>query len=182
MEYEFTLTLDRDPNQLADELYEAGLDDATIGTDGPEHRPIASFVRDAASFWDAVTSAVADVQKTPVRVLAVEGDRLLTGVDISEEISMSRQHVDRLRSHPDFPDPVQRVGPRVVLYSRNAVLAWAWATDRLPKGPDGVSVEPAIPSRRELVLVEALNAALAWRARAPQLDAQSRKRVEALAA
>jgi predicted DNA-binding transcriptional regulator AlpA len=173
MLYTFSLRLDRDPNEFANALYEAGLDDAGISS-GPDGH-VADFDRDAASFWEAVTSAVADVQRTPVRVAEVTADVHLTGADIADLLGVSRQHVTRLVASDGFPPPVQRVGSRVVLYSRLEVLAWAHRTGRLDE-------EPAAPTTRELEYLAALNAALAWRRASPALDPRSRSTVERRAA
>lgn len=52
-------------------LYEAGCDDGLLCLD--KHGvPFIEFHREASSFDEAVRSAIADVQRTPFRVLRVE--------------------------------------------------------------------------------------------------------------
>ncbi|MFT4035902.1 MAG: hypothetical protein QM679_10055 [Patulibacter sp.] len=175
MIYEFHLELDGDPDPHLDALFNAELDDGTFGThvDGTGD---ADFHRDAPSFWDAVVSAIDAIESsTPLHVTSVDADQLLTGADVAEELGVSRQHLTRIAKSDGFPAPVQRIGPRVVLYSRNAVLAWAWTAGRL-------ATEPATPTARELDALGSLNAALAWRAGRERLDRRSRAYVERIAA
>ena len=64
MNYEFTLILKAGTEiteELADELFEAGCDDATPGT--LCGTPYVSFHRESESLESAIRSAVADVQK-----------------------------------------------------------------------------------------------------------------------
>ncbi len=65
--------LDFDDFDLFEELYEAGLDDSTIGqTAGVQS---IWFSREAASFSDAAISALHDVASVPVvTVLSIQGD------------------------------------------------------------------------------------------------------------
>ena len=71
--HSFILRLDRDPNPYADELYEAGLDDATIGS-AAGGEGVAYFDREAPTWDEAVILAIADVHKTAVRVIGLDAD------------------------------------------------------------------------------------------------------------
>ena len=64
-EHLFTLVLqgNLDSDEIIDALYEAGCDDATFGT--VDHAGYADFARDAPSFGEAVSSAIADVESVP---------------------------------------------------------------------------------------------------------------------
>lgn len=60
-EYGFTLVIEGDVESRLDELFEAGCDDATFGSvDGVHY---AEFDRAASTFEEAVSSAVADVER-----------------------------------------------------------------------------------------------------------------------
>lgn len=69
--YEFTLIIDGDVHAHADELYEAGLDDALLGT-----RDGISFVditREAATLEAAVAEATLQIQRVAgLRVSRIE--------------------------------------------------------------------------------------------------------------
>ncbi len=71
----FTLIIEGDLDYEAklDELYEAGCDDATFGRDaqGVSH---GRFDREAASYEEAVSSAVRAVESVGLRVLQVDAD------------------------------------------------------------------------------------------------------------
>lgn len=73
MIYEFTLILEDDlTDEMANRLYEAGCDDATIGRQGG--RTMAMFDREGRSYESAVSTAVRDVNKAGYKVLSVERD------------------------------------------------------------------------------------------------------------
>ena len=71
--WEFTLILQgvhEMTDALANDLYDAGCDDATVGCSGGLAR--ASFSREATSLQDAIRSAVRDVQRAGCDVARVE--------------------------------------------------------------------------------------------------------------
>lgn len=71
--FEFVLTLagsDELTPELADALFEAGCDDATLHSDGPVL--YIDFDREAVSLGDAIGSAVKDVEKAGFKVSRVE--------------------------------------------------------------------------------------------------------------
>ena len=62
--WEFTAVLsgvEEISDELADALYEAGCDDATVGSSSGGAK--VSFAREAPSLQEAIRSAIADVQK-----------------------------------------------------------------------------------------------------------------------
>lgn len=110
-DYEFTLTFSLpeagdDPEQYLDALYEAGCDDALIGT-GQTGSIALEFVREAESAIEAIQSGIANVK------LAIPGAELneakpdLVGLtDMAELLNCSRQNVRKyLVKYPDFPKP-----------------------------------------------------------------------------
>jgi hypothetical protein len=74
--WEFTLIL-RDVAEMTDSmanaLYEAGCDDATVGSSSGVAR--VSFSREAATLQDAILSAVRDVQQAGCEIARVEIER-----------------------------------------------------------------------------------------------------------
>jgi hypothetical protein len=77
--FDFTLTFtgpDEFTVELADRLYEAGCDDATLGTSNGVH--FGTFHREAASYDEAVASARADVARAGVGLAVTRVARLTT--------------------------------------------------------------------------------------------------------
>mgnify|MGYP001561638178 CR=1 FL=1 len=111
-EYEFTLTFSlpkeqADPEQNLDALYEAGCDDALIGTGQPGSIAL-EFVRKAESAAAAVYSAIANVKAAIPGAELMEAKPDLVGLtDVAEIVKCSRQNVRKyMVSYPDFPKPV----------------------------------------------------------------------------
>jgi len=126
-EHNFTVVLSGDVDAHIDELYEAGLDDATIGeTNGI---PYAEFDREAPTRVQAIMSALNDIRKVkdvyPVRI---EPEELVTAAEIAERIGKSREAIRLLasgqRGRGDFPRPVSHLRFRNPLWRLPDVLAW----------------------------------------------------------
>lgn len=177
--YEFTLVLSRADvmsDAAGDALYDAGCDDATFGTvDGVAY---ATFNRDAAALAEALTSAIADVQRgvAGVRVVHVEPDELVTMSEIADRTGRSRESVRLLtageRGDGTFPAPTSHLRTRNRLWRWPEVARWF-------ARHDGSVAEPAA----ELVdTIAAFNAVLAWREHRGHLDAAARKQLEELLA
>jgi hypothetical protein len=162
-EYDFTLILTGDVDEHIDALYEAGCDDAPFGTvDGV---PYADFTRDADTFADAVSTAIAAVESVPgTRVVRIEPDDLVTATEIAERLGRTRESVRLLasgrRGAGDFPAPVSHTKSRSRLWRWSDVLAWSGHAD---------DVELA-----RARLTAAVNAALELRAREPELAERER--------
>ncbi|MFT4035901.1 MAG: hypothetical protein QM679_10050 [Patulibacter sp.] len=169
--YEFTLRFDRDPELHIDALYAAGLSDAAIEV-GPAGSS-ASFDREAPSLWEAVASAVADVQKTPVRVVGIETDALDSLVGLAEDLGVTRQRMGTIAESDGFPLPTQIAGKRR-LYSRRAVNEW-----QIARGKPGF-LPPETPE--DEAAVRALDAALRARAVRAAVSAERLADVQRLAA
>lgn len=109
---------------LTGRLYEAGCDDALIGT-GQPGRLALNFDRQATSAVDAVNSAMADVQRAvPGTELIEAGPDLVGLTDISELMGCSRQNMRKLMlAHRDtFPLPVHE--SRASLWHLVDILQW----------------------------------------------------------
>lgn len=86
-EYDFRLILSGVTalnDDVENAIYEAGCDDATLSLCDGLCR--LDFTRDAATLKEAILSAIADVQKTPLRVIRVESDIYQTIADINAEL------------------------------------------------------------------------------------------------
>jgi predicted DNA-binding transcriptional regulator AlpA len=121
-------------NEMADALYEAGCDDALLGSrDGVV---FLDFDREAPSFREAMLRAIADVGRAGYGVARVEPDDLVTAAEIARRLGRSResvrQHIVGLRGAGGFPAPVSSLKGRSPLW-RWAEVA-AWFADRHPDG------------------------------------------------
>ena len=134
--YTFALILNQPvTDELADELFDAGLDDAGIGNYGDA--PAAEFDREAVSFLDAVASAIADVESVPtMRVVRVVGEELVSQADIATRTGKSRQAVNhwirRDAATSGFPAPAYGGETRSPLWRWADVAAW-WAENGGPQ-------------------------------------------------
>lgn len=126
--YEFTLKfavpsgLDRETLEAC--LFEAGCDDALLGS-GQPGRMALRFDRAAASARDAVESALRDVRSAVPQARLVEAEPDLVGVsDIAELFAFSRQNMRKLvQSHAEsFPLPLHE--GRSALWHLADVLDW----------------------------------------------------------
>lgn len=112
-EFDFLLKFDlpdpeADPDKFVDVLYEAGCDDATIGI-GQYGRVALNFTRKAASAFEAVASAIADVRKAIPEARLIEATPDLVGLtDIAEILGCSRQNIRKLMiaNKSIFPSPI----------------------------------------------------------------------------
>ena len=93
--HSFTLIVEgveMDDPQVFNALYEAGCDDATIGiTNGI---PVMDFNREAASFCEAISSAIADAESVDgLRVVRIADLDLVSMSEIAARIGRSRECV-----------------------------------------------------------------------------------------
>jgi len=129
--YSFSLVLqgasDLTP-EIADTLYEAGCDDALVGSrDG---LLFAEFDREAPSSAEAIISAIRQVESAGVglTVVRVEPDELVSAAEIADRVKLSRETI-RLyamgrRGPGTFPAPVARLRSRSPLYRWTDVAPW----------------------------------------------------------
>ena len=127
-EYEFTLKFgipaDLERDTLEARLFEAGCDDALVGT-GQHGRLALTFTRDAASAEEAVDGALRDVRRAVPQARLVEAAPDLVGVsDIADLFAFSRQNMRKLvQSHAEtFPLPLHE--GRSSLWHLADVLEW----------------------------------------------------------
>lgn len=126
-EHNFTIVLSGDVDGHIDELYEAGLEDATIGdTNGI---PYAEFDRQAPTRVEAIVSALHDIRKVKdIHAVRIEPEELVTASEIADRIGKSREAVRLLasgqRGRGDFPQPVSHLRFRSPLWRLPDVLAW----------------------------------------------------------
>ena len=129
MEYSFTLRYqlsqdDIDSDTLVERLYEAGCDDAIVGT-GVVGRIALAFDREAESANAAIMSALADARRAMPSATLIEAAPDLVGLtDIADAVGMSRQNMRKLMlANPDsFPAPVHEGSSS--LWHMMEVLLW----------------------------------------------------------
>lgn len=137
--YNFTLFfdgLDLEDDEALDKLFEAGCDDATFGMrDGA---PFAEFDREAATFSEAVISAIREAETAldAIRVTRVEPDDLVPASVIAQRTGRTRQSVQQLisgkRGPGNFPAPAAWPDKRHRLWHWGAVAAWFAEADGRP--------------------------------------------------
>jgi predicted DNA-binding transcriptional regulator AlpA len=128
--HEFTLIIDGDvdSDEVVDQLYGAGCDDATFGVlNGVS---IGDFTRKAGTLFDALLSAIRTVEQVPgLRVRRVEPDDLLTIPEIAERLGRTPESVRLLangeRGGGTFPAPVSHLRTRHRLWRWSDVAEWA---------------------------------------------------------
>ena len=125
--YEFTLRLDREVNEdEADALYGA-IDDGSVMTGGGQTE--IEFTREAASWADAIGSAIAAIETVPGLVVTGAGQQDLVSVsDIAHRARRSREAV-RLwttgkRGPGGFPKPAWESPAGEKFWSWSLVAAW----------------------------------------------------------
>ncbi|RIK84786.1 MAG: hypothetical protein DCC68_00405 [Planctomycetota bacterium] len=130
-EFEFTLVLKglaSVSDEVANALYEAGCDDATIAVCGG--RVALTFGRSAASMKDAILGAVRDIRKAGVGadVWRVDDNNLVSQSDIARRIGRTRQmvhqYVTGARGRGDFPPPACQHPDSAPLWLWRDVARW----------------------------------------------------------
>lgn len=139
-EYELTLKFAipeaLDASALEERLFEAGCDDALLGT-GHRGRVALAFARAATSAAEALDSAMRDVQRALPQARLIEAEPDLVGVsDIAELFGFSRQNMRKLvHTHPEsFPLPLHE--GRTSLWHLADVLEWFEAEQHRAVDPD----------------------------------------------
>ena len=100
-EYEFTLKFalqypDADPQRYVEALAYNGCDDALIGV-GKKGYIALNFIREAASAYEAISSAVGDVKKVIPEATLVEATPDFVGLtDVAQLLGCTRQNVRKL--------------------------------------------------------------------------------------
>jgi predicted DNA-binding transcriptional regulator AlpA len=125
-EYEFELLFklnsNEDMNDIIDRLYEAGCDDALIGS-GKSGVIGLSFTREAVSAAEAFESAIKDVKKAIPSASLMEAKPDYAGVsDIAETIGCSRQNILKIFASTEAPMPVH--SGNTSLWHLSEALKW----------------------------------------------------------
>jgi len=122
-------------------LFEAGVDDGAPESGPHGHR--IGFDREAASFQDAVLSAIQEVESAQFDVLRVEPDEIASAADIAERTVRSRPSISSLisgtrgpgrlvsarrRQRPQPPVAVDRKLPRGEAYDHRQAVDGDQAT------------------------------------------------------
>ena len=172
--HHFTLIVegpDLQSDLLIDEVFEAGCDDATVGsTDGIQY---VDFDREAPSLGEAIIAAVRDIERVEgVHVTRIADAALVSMADIAKRTGRTRESVRLLvtgaRGPGGFPAPV--TDPR----SRYRLWSWPdvgqWFRERLGEAASA-----------DGHLVAAINASLELRRHRGELSSTGRERLRALA-
>lgn len=128
-EYDFTLKYrltdtEEDPASYLDLLAKAGCNDALVGI-GQNGRVALHFIREASSAFQAITSAISDVQKAIPESTLVEAAPDFVGVsDLAELFRFSRQYMRKFiaMKGAEFPEPIHEGKPS--LWHLSEVLIW----------------------------------------------------------
>jgi hypothetical protein len=101
---------DPEARDFEDRFFEAGCDDATISFQ--KGVIVLDFAREAPNFVKALSSALADVQRTAATVERIEPDHLVSMADIAMRAGLTRGAISLyakgMRAQA-FPAPVARV-------------------------------------------------------------------------
>ena len=128
--FHFTLIVagpDLQDEPMIDRLFEAGCDDATIGSsDGVQY---VDFDREAEALDDAILSAVDDLEKLEgVEVVRIADAGLASLADIAARVGRTRESVRLLvsgaRGPGNFPKPVTDPRSRYRLWRWSDVASW----------------------------------------------------------
>ena len=128
--YHFTLIVDGPDLQdqtLIDRVFEAGCDDATVGSSGGVQ--YVDFDRKAGALEDAILSAVDDLEKLEgVEVVRIADAGLASLADIAARVGRTREGVRLLvsgaRGPGNFPKPVTDPRSRYRLWRWSEVASW----------------------------------------------------------
>lgn len=128
-EFEFTLKYrladaNENPECYLDQLAEAGCDDAIVGI-GQYGRIALNFTRKEKSAFEAISSAISDVQKAVPAAWLVEAAPDYVGVtDLADLFGVSRQYMRKLIASrgAGFPEPLHEGKP--TLWHLCEVLDW----------------------------------------------------------
>lgn len=173
---DFTLVLngpDIGEQPYLDMLYEAGCDQALLGT-GPNPQ-YADFGYEAPTFEQAVLGAIADVEGADIphlEVISVNTDEPISAAEIARKTGRSRESIRLLiagrRGPGGFPQPIN---PRI------AKKYWHWS-EVVRWFADALGEEVDDPERAEFVA--AVNAQLEARRRLARLKRDDRSKVARL--
>lgn len=134
--YQFTLILknvNEATENLEDSLYEAGCDDALINI--RNNTVFLDFDRNAASFEDAVLSAIKQVESSSVHaiVATVAPEDLVTMSEVAKRLRKTRQVIHlwinqerRQSNQMPFPQPVMKLSDKSPLWKWREIVEWLY--------------------------------------------------------
>lgn len=146
--YDFTLTFSlsqnmSDPDVCLSALYEAGCDDALVGTGIPGYIAL-NFSRTAKSAEDAILQAVKDVQEAIPDADLIELKPDLVGIsDMAALLDCTRQNVRRMATAENSTFPSPCVSGSVPLWHFYEVATWLLENSRMKIKPKAEDVEIA---------------------------------------
>ena len=146
--YDFTLTFalaecSSNSENYLDGLFEAGCDDALVGTGMPGSIAL-NFSRPAKSAENAIRQAVHDVQKAIPDAKLIELKPDLVGIsDIASLLGCSRQNIRKLATDGNSSFPSPSVSGSVPLWHFYEVANWLLKNSRLKIKPKAKDVEIA---------------------------------------
>lgn len=132
-QYEFTLVVDRDPTEMADQLFEVGHGDYV--PEGP-NPPLVHVFLEAATLPAAITSALHDIESVGLAVVGLRSDDLVSVKEIAARLNRTYESVRLLaagkRGPGGFPTPLSK--GQWALHSWAEVAEW-FATHYGTAGP-----------------------------------------------
>lgn len=141
--YNFILVFDgiSDPDtDLADALFEAGCDDATLSF--RDQIAYLEFDREADSLQDAIVSAISNLLDAglDIEINSVEPGDYVTTSEIAHRLNISRQYVQLLKSGKRgsgvFPPPVSGIKSGTQIFSWARIVQFLYSQGRLNKRID----------------------------------------------
>jgi hypothetical protein len=140
-QYEFALVVDRDPIELADQLFEVGHGDYV--PEGP-NPPLVHVLQEATTLPAAIVSAVHAIESVGLAVVGLKSDDLVSVKEIAARLSRTYESVRLLaggrRGPGGFPAPLS--DGQWALYSWAEIAAW-FATHYGTAGPTAWDRETA---------------------------------------
>ena len=146
--FDFTLTFalpkrGGSPEDFLDALFDAGCDDALVGTGMPGSIAL-NFSRTAQSAENAIRQAVSDVLKALPDAVLIELKPDLVGIsDIAELLGCSRQNIRKLAMGGNSTFPSPSVSGNVPLWHFYEVANWLLKNSRIKIKPKAEDVEVA---------------------------------------
>jgi hypothetical protein len=122
-QYEFTLVVDRDPTDTAEQLFEVGHGDYV--PEGP-NPPLVHVLQEAATLPAAIVSAVHAIESVGLAVVGLKSDDLVSVKDIAARLSRTYESVRLLASGQRGPGgfPVPLSDSQWALYSWAEIADW----------------------------------------------------------
>lgn len=177
--HEFTLIVegpDLQEEAVIDALFEAGLDDVTVGRVGTLQ--YVDVDRESEDFAEAVFSATEAIEQTvrDARVMHLEPDDLVTMSEIAERTGRTRESVRLLisgdRGPGGFPAPATHFRSRQRMWRWQEVAVWY---------AENLDEPQLVGDPGKAQFITAFNASLQWRNVHQALSTHDQKRLRQLA-